>query len=242
LPGPRSPITRQNLLANHRLGAEIHVVPSQRAADERARRLAALDPSVYVIPVGGSSPVGNSGFVNAAFELALQVSEGLLPEPDEVVLAMGTMGSAAGLAVGLEAAGLRTRVVAVRASNPGTSPESALRAAALDTSRFLHALDPTFPVVEPRPERLIVIGDALGGGYGLPTAAGSRASELLRERAGVALEPTYGAKAFSALLTRARTSAGMHVLYWVSSSAAGIDVSDVDWRTLPKELHAWVRG
>ena len=60
----------------------------------------------YFLPVGGSSPLGCVGFVEAAFELAAQIEAGELPEPSHVVVALGSGGTAAGLAAGLRMAGL----------------------------------------------------------------------------------------------------------------------------------------
>jgi D-cysteine desulfhydrase len=241
LPEPKSKTVHQNLLSDYRLGAEIRIAASRHKAEAEMQALMAADLRVVTIPLGGSSALGNVGFVNAGFELAEQVRARELPEPDEIYIAMGTMGSAAGLAVGLAAAGLRTRVVAVRASNPDTSRATALRRAAVDTSRFLHELDPAFPLVDPRPERLVVLGNYLGVGYALKTRAGAQATERLRAHKAVALDATYGAKAFAALIDQSRLRRNARILFWITSSAAAVDVSDVDWRSLPKELHGWVR-
>lgn len=67
----------------------------------------------YFLPAGGSSPLGTLGYVETALELAAQVSNGLLPEPGWVVTAVGSGGTAAGLALGLRLAGLRTRVLGI---------------------------------------------------------------------------------------------------------------------------------
>jgi D-cysteine desulfhydrase len=67
----------------------------------------------YLLPAGGSSPVGALGYVEAAMEIAAQVEDGSLPEPAHAVVPVGTGGTAAGLALGFQLAGLRTRVVGV---------------------------------------------------------------------------------------------------------------------------------
>ena len=69
----------------------------------------------YIVPWGGTSSVGAIGYVNAAFELKDQIDAGEMPEPDLLYVAMGTMGTAAGLMLGLKATGLKTRLVAVPA-------------------------------------------------------------------------------------------------------------------------------
>jgi D-cysteine desulfhydrase len=67
----------------------------------------------YLLPAGGSSAVGVLGYIEAALEIAVQVGAGSLPEPAHAVVAVGTGGTAAGLALGFQLAGLRTRVVGV---------------------------------------------------------------------------------------------------------------------------------
>ena len=63
----------------------------------------------WVLPAGGSTPLGAMGYVAAGLEIGEQVQRGELPEPDRVVTAVGTGGTLAGLVVGLQSAGLRTR-------------------------------------------------------------------------------------------------------------------------------------
>ena len=54
----------------------------------------------YVLRPGGSSPLGCVGYVEAAAELAEQVRAGDLPAPSHIVVALGSGGTAAGLAAG----------------------------------------------------------------------------------------------------------------------------------------------
>ena len=64
----------------------------------------------YVIPLGGSSPMGAMGYVNAGLELAAQIAAGEIPPPSRIYLALGTMGTAMGLLLGLKAAGVKTNL------------------------------------------------------------------------------------------------------------------------------------
>lgn len=59
----------------------------------------------YSIPLGGSTPVGVIGYVNAGFELAIQVAWGEIPPPDRIYVHLETMGTAVGLLLGLKATG-----------------------------------------------------------------------------------------------------------------------------------------
>src|SRR4051812_5094755 len=69
---------------------------------------------VHYIPLGGSTPLGTLGHVNAALELAEQIERGELPLPGRVVVPLGSGGTAAGLAVGFAIAGLDTVVIGAR--------------------------------------------------------------------------------------------------------------------------------
>lgn len=242
LPQPSDDLVREALLADLRFGATIRLSPGLAGAEAAARRelLAAGDRSEpYVIPVGGSSPLGNVAFVNAAFELQRDVERGLLPEPDVVYLALGTMGSAAGLALGLAALGRKTRVVAVRASSPGTSSAARLRAMIAATRDHLISLDPAFPAVDPGECAIGIAGGQLGAGYGRSTRRGLAAIAIARELAGLALEPTYTAKALAALIEDAGSLAEKVVLFWNTQSSRRIDVTDVDTHALPAELQGY---
>ncbi len=111
-----TPWLRGNLLAQAGAGARLVFLSGDRAArfETVHRTLQEAPGRVWLVPMGGSSLTGSLGYVNAAFELATQVADGLLQEPDVIYLPLGTMGTAVGLALGLRAAGLRARVTAVR--------------------------------------------------------------------------------------------------------------------------------
>ena len=70
--------------------------------------------NAWVIPLGGTCWLGALGFVNAGLELAWQIEQGLVAKPARIYVASGTSGTAAGLALGIAAAGLDTEVHAVQ--------------------------------------------------------------------------------------------------------------------------------
>lgn len=242
LPQPTDALVREALLAEVRCGATIRVAAGLERAERAARRALIAEGDrrePYVIPVGGSSPLGNVAFVNAAFELRRDVERGLLPEPDVVYLAMGTMGSAAGLALGFAALGMKTRVVAVRASSPGTSSAARLQAMLSATSAYLRAIDPSFPEVDVARCAVTIAGGQLGRGYALPTREGLAAIEVARAAAGLSLEPTYTGKALAALIADAPTLARQVVLFWNTQSSRALDVGDGDTRAVPPDFQGY---
>ncbi|MET0557704.1 MAG: pyridoxal-phosphate dependent enzyme [Solirubrobacterales bacterium] len=153
----------------------------------------------YLLPAGGSSPLGALGYVEAALEIAGQVEDGMLPEPAHVVVPIGTGGTAAGLAVGLRLAGLRSRVVGVVVNDqlrldPSVLGRLARRTAGLLKKRGAELGGPRFG-----PEAFDLTRDQIGGGYGHRTAA-AEAAAARAAGDGLSLDPVYTAKAMAGLL------------------------------------------
>jgi D-cysteine desulfhydrase len=243
LPQPPSAEVRENLLADAGYGAELRMSPGQSGQRAAALHLAAArGETPYIIPMGGSSPLGNSGFVKAAHELAAQVRAGVLPEPDVIYIAMGTMGSAVGLALGLRAAGMKTHVVAVRASNRGTSTPARFFALSQRTAAFLHAHDAALSPRALSPRDVTLDGRHLGRGYALSTRKGRAAMNLARHLAGLELEPVYTAKALSALIDDAPHLENKVVLFWNTHNSRPLDLHDVAPGDLPRAFHGYFAG
>jgi D-cysteine desulfhydrase len=154
------------------------------------------------IPLGGSSIDGAMAYVDAARELAAQVRSGLLPEPDACVVALGSGGTAAGLAAGLAEAGLRTRVVAVLVSPPVALVRLLARGLAWASRRRARR---EAPPADSLPMRMTIDARFLGAGYGHPTAEGEEASRVAAREAKLVLDPTYTAKAFACALALVRS-------------------------------------
>jgi len=219
VPQPVDDYVRRRIRRIEESGAEIHRAPGTARAFALAAALAAREarpplPLPYLILPGGSTPLGCLGYVEAGLELARQVRAGELPEPSRVVLAVGSGGTAAGLALGLRLAGLRSRVTGIVVND--LTPLSARGVARLArrTGRLLRrrsALTPP-PIA---PTDLDLTREWLGAGYGHPTPEGRDAIDAFAE-AGVALDPVYTAKAAAALtaLNRRRALGSGPVLFW----------------------------
>ncbi len=242
VPEPPNERVRHRLLAEQALGAELrhyHSLDRAKAAARRLRAGSPGDPPPCVIAAGGSSAVGNAGFVSAAFELKDQIARGALPEPDRIYLAAGTGGSAAGLCLGLAAAGLRSRLMAVQvAPNASLAQIRRQHAELLDALRLL---DPSFPDLPFDPGRIELVRGQLGAGYARPTAQGSGAIELFQQHAGLELDDTYTGKALAALLEHAPRLAHEVVLFWNSYDARRPDVGDTRPEDLPADLQGYFR-
>jgi D-cysteine desulfhydrase len=248
VPQPLTNHVREQLSAMLAFGAEIRFargVPGAAAQTLRALARAALaGERPLLVPTGGSSALGDVGFVSAAFELAEQVEAGALPAPAEIYVPVGSGGTLSGLALGLALAGLRARVVGVLVTDilpPGRRRVTALARATLAR---LRRLDPSLPDVAPGALDFELTRAQLGAGYGAASDAAREAAALARD-AGLALETTYTAKCLAELLVRLRDGrARTPALFWNTYNA-------VDYRAhapaaapgpeqLPAALRAWL--
>jgi D-cysteine desulfhydrase len=151
----------------------------------------------WYLPAGGSNAFGALGYVETALEIADQVARGELPEPATVVVPIGSGGTAAGLALGLRLAGLRSRVfgVVVNDTFPLDAPVIArLANRTADLLRRHGAGD--LPSIAPGD--LTTRLDWLGATYGDPTPASTR-MVAAAAAVGLELEPVYTGKALAAL-------------------------------------------
>ena len=246
-PQSNSFFVARNLLMGRWAGAQqVHCATEAQARrtaralelQGRGERLASLR-----IPGGGSSPLGTVGFVNAGLELAAQVHAGQLPEPDALYVALGTMGTAAGLALGLAAGGLRTRLVLVRVVRADIASPRRFRALYHGAARLLHARDPRFPLAPLDRSRIEVRHEFIGPGYARFTPEGMNALAVAREALDLGLEGTYTGKAFAALLADLRSGrlAGRHVLFWNTYNGHPVpdDALAGDYRELPAGFHRY---
>jgi D-cysteine desulfhydrase len=236
-PQPVGPHTAENLLAMAGAGASLRLVSSVARAQSEAR--GAKD--AYVIDPGGTSALGNLAYVAAAFELAEQIEAGAMPRPAKLFLPLGTMGCAAGLALGLARAGVDAHVVGVRASSRQTSSFAALEALLSRTAREVAALAPSLRLdPEAAMKRIRIDGTQLGKGYALPTPAADAALALASRTEGWHLETTYTGKCLAALAAAAPRLEHEVVLLWLTHSAHGIDVSHVAADTLPRAFQRYL--
>ena len=246
LPQPVTAHVRQCLLLHHASGAEMYLAGSVAGivAKSLARCTRGLltGAPLAIIPTGGTSALGAIGYVNAALELADQVRAGLMPEPAAIIVALGSGGTLAGLALGCRLAGLQSRIVGVLVTD--ILPPSAARLARLARATLarLRRADPSLPAVDIRPDDIAIERDFLGGGYGAPTEAGIAAARAFADSEGIELEPTYTAKALAALLDLAArpTWRGRPLLFWntYSSVDPAAAVSRLpDWHELPPAFH-----
>jgi D-cysteine desulfhydrase len=197
----------------------------------------------YFITGGGSSPLGTVGYVIAGLELAEQVAEGVLEEPDVIYVAAGTMGTLSGLMMGCKMAGMKSEVIGVRVvdkivTNAYNAAKLAKRCAAVMREAGITDV-PHISQAE-----VTMLDQFFGPAYGEPTDAGQEAIEKMASLANIKLDPTYTGKAFSAIPSddeRDRIR-GKKILYWHTLSGADLSerIASADpMRDLPSAYHGF---
>jgi D-cysteine desulfhydrase len=219
-----TPNVARTLNMHRQLGTEIfrwgHGVDEVALFRERLQ-----DRGAWVIPLGGTCWLGVAGFVNAGLELATQVADGLVRRPDRIYIACGTTGSAAGLALGIAAAGLRSTVHAIQVADNPFASEWKMHKLMAKTRFVLNRADPSF-AANGCGQNVVWRDEFLAGGYARVDDATKEAVRLAQNELGLSLETTYTGKAMAAMLSdlQANDSDGGYCLFWNTCNARPLPV------------------
>ncbi len=193
----------------------------------RQKRIATLRETLpgkktWVVPLGGTCWLGVVGVVDAGLELAAQIENGELPQPADLYVAMGTMGTVAGIAIGLALAELPTRVHAVRVTDEWVASPVILRQLVHKTATLLHRMDTRIPADLADRVNISYRPEFFGPGYARLTPESERAVAIADEQLGLKLENTYTGKAFAALLADGRSD--VQTMFWNTYNSTPLPV------------------
>ncbi|MFB4226354.1 D-cysteine desulfhydrase [Escherichia fergusonii] len=156
---------------------------------ELATRIEAQGFRPYVIPVGGSNALGALGYVESALEIAQQC-EGAV-NLSSVVVASGSAGTHAGLAVGLEHLLPKTELIGVTVSRSVADQKPKVVALQQAVARELELSAAA---------EITLWDEYFAPGYGTPNEEGMEAVKLLARLEGILLDPVYTGKAMAGLI------------------------------------------
>lgn len=185
-----------NLLLDELLGAEIRWAGErdrEQTMEEVAGEMTRLGRCPYIIPIGGSNPVGSAGYVAAMEELMGQLAERDL-QVDRVILPSGSGGTQAGLMVGAKALGFAGRIEGIGVSRTKEALKPRLEELVAETAAFLR-LDLSFAS-----EDFIVHDDYLGEGYARMGLPEREAIRLSAHTEGLLVDPVYTGRAMAGLI------------------------------------------
>jgi L-cysteate sulfo-lyase len=147
----------------------------------------------YVIPGGGSNPIGALGYVNAALEILYQANAMGL-NIATVVHATGSAGTQAGLVSGFKALGSGISVLGIGVRAAKEQQEESVFNLARRTADHLGLGDLI------KREDVTANCDYVGEGYGIPTAGMIAAVKLLAQTEGLLFDPVYSGKGLDGMI------------------------------------------
>jgi L-cysteate sulfo-lyase len=193
--------TTGNVFLDHLFGAQIRFVEGGQdmnaAAEALGRELEGQGRRPYVIPGGGSNPVGALGYVSCALEMLGQANDMGL-RIDHLVHATGSAGTQAGLVVGLVGTNSGIPVLGISVRQPKERQEQMVHGLAERTAQHLGVAGGI-----PR-EAVVANSDHVGPGYGQSTPEMVDAIRLLARTEGILLDPVYSGKGMAGLIALIR--------------------------------------
>ncbi|MGV3724118.1 MAG: D-cysteine desulfhydrase family protein [Actinomycetota bacterium] len=221
---PEPEVAQGNLLLDRLYGATLHFIPGLSLSqmyermDVRAEELKARGHRPYIIPVGGSTPLGSLGYVRAVQELAEQCRARDLGI-DAMTVATGSTGTLSGILLGARLFMPESRVYGVSVS---PSAEAGKRKAAQVTADAARLLDVDW---SPTPDEIRLWDDWLGSAYGVPTPEGLDVIRISAQTEGYLLDPVYTGKALAGtrgLAQRGELKPDENVVFWHTGGAPAL--------------------
>lgn len=184
------------------LGVEkIKVVPSgsnmMKEMQDVADDVAAEERKAYIIPGGGSTPIGATGYVACAEEILAQAFEKVL-NIDHIVCASGSAGTHAGLVAGFYGNNSNIPVIGVNVSRTKNEQEQLVYDLVQSTAAHV-VIKSSIPR-----EAVVCFDEYVGPGYSLPTPEMVEAVRMLAMTEGILIDPVYTGKAMSGLIDLVR--------------------------------------
>jgi D-cysteine desulfhydrase family pyridoxal phosphate-dependent enzyme len=198
-----------NLLLDHLLGADI--VWTDRARREECLR-DTFDDALsqgkrpYLVPYGGSNPVGATAYAYAIKEMLEQDLQ-----PDWIVFASSSGGTQAGMVAGARLFGYHGKILGISVDEKASELQARVAGLSADVAERLGQSE-TFSPAE------VLVNDAyLGGGYGVMGTVEKEAIQLFAGLEGLLLDPVYTGRAAAGLvdlIKQGKFSNKETVLFW----------------------------
>jgi D-cysteine desulfhydrase len=180
------------------LGVEkVKVVPGgsnmMKEMQDEADDVANEARKAYIIPGGGSTPIGATGYVACAEEILGQAFEKGL-RIDHIVCASGSAGTHAGLVTGFYGNNSNIPAIGINVSRTKDTQEELVYDLVQRTASHV-GIKSNIPG-----EAVVCFDEYVGPGYSLPTPGMVEAVRLLATTEGILLDPVYTGKAMAGLI------------------------------------------
>ena len=180
---------------------ETFVVPGgtnmMEELEKLAAKLEAEGRKTYIVPGGGSNPIGSTGYVACAEEIMSQLFEKGI-NIDHMVIPSGSAGTHAGIIAGMVGVNGNIPVTGVSVNrNKELQTNAVWNLAKATAERVGIATEITKDMVQ-------VTDEYVGPGYSLPSDAMVEAVQLLARTEGILLGPVYTGKVMAGLIGMVR--------------------------------------
>ena len=190
-----------NVFLDYLYGANVAEVPGGTdmnvAMAKLADELRAKGKKPYIIPGGGSNPIGALGYVVCALEMVDQFNA-LGLNVSCVVHATGSAGTQAGLLAGFEGTRSQIPVLGIGVRAAKEAQETNVYNLAVKTADLLGVSGSISR------ESVMANCDFVGGGYGVPTPGMIEAVTMTARLEGILLDPVYSGKGMAGLIDLCR--------------------------------------
>ncbi|MDX9861102.1 MAG: D-cysteine desulfhydrase [Rhodospirillales bacterium] len=223
VPGSYNPEAGGNNFLFRLLGAEkIEVVPGgsdmmaamRKVADDVERE----GRKAYVIPGGGSNPIGATGYVACAQEIQEQLFEQGL-RIDRVVVPSGSTGTHAGLVTGFHGCNMNIPIVGIGVSRDPADQDPMVYDLVQRTAEWVGVNQPISR------SAVLTFGDYWRPKYSVPNKKMVEAVTMLARTEGILLDPVYTGKAMAGLIDLSRKGyfkKGENVLFLHTGGSPGL--------------------
>lgn len=202
-----------NILIDDLIGAEIFWTGRRadvEALNEVADELRARGQRPYVIPLGGSNPIGAVGYVTAMLEM-IEQARAIGVQFDAIAFATSSGGTQSGLVIGARIAAYTGRVLGISVDHRADHLVPLLIDLATATAR---RIDQSFAFNA----RDFDVNDRyLGGGYAVMGRPEREAIRLCAQTEGLLVDPVYTGRALAGLIDLIRSGEfkrDQNVLFW----------------------------
>ena len=198
-----------NLLLDKLSGARIFFTEKEKrdqALQEHFDKAVEKGLKPYLIPYGGSNPIGALGYLHAMEELDKQKIS-----PDWIVFASSSGGTQAGLILGAHKTDFKGKILGISIEHQTSVFAPEIAALVNQTAKGLE-YDCSVTA-----EDVLINDSYCQAGYGVLTQAEVDAIRLFARKEGVLLDPVYTGRAAAGLIDLIRTSffkKGEKVLFW----------------------------
>jgi D-cysteine desulfhydrase family pyridoxal phosphate-dependent enzyme len=217
-----------NHLLHHLLGAEFVFTEREKVADtlnDVYAKAQAAGRKPYLIPYGGSNPIGVVGYVNAMLELEEQDVH-----PDWIVFPSSSGGTQAGMLVGARMSGFMGRILGISVDEPAAVLKPRVAELATATAKYLDK-----PWIF-TPDEVLVNDDYTGGGYAVMGEPEVEAIRLFARTEALLVDPVYTGRAAAGLIDLVRKGFFKNtdtVLFWHTGGGPALFASKYQSHLLP---------